>query len=957
MKLTSKIFLIPVFYLFFLVPLLAQTGKIRGTVIEDATGEPLFSVTVVIAGTTNGSVTDFDGKFEISAAPGVYDLQISFVSFKTVKITGLEVQAGEVTIIDQIRLQESVEELEAVVVTAEVAKTTEAALMTVKRKSANLIDGISAANFSKIGDSDAAGAIKRVTGVSVEGGKYVYVRGLGDRYTKTTLNNVDIPGLDPDRNSLQMDIFPTNLIDNMLVLKSAVAEMPADFTGGVVNIETKDFPDERLFDVSVSVGYNPYMHFNNDYISYKGGNSDYLGFDDGTRALPAAGKQELIPSPENATPSQEVNSFLKKFSPTLGVKNQTSFMDYSLGVSYADQKVLKSGGKLGYVLSASYKNSTKFYDNVQYGEYQRLIDPSEYELRYATVQNGVIGENNVLLGGLGGLAYKTKNMKLKLTLMHLQNGESKSGQFFVDNDGQAVGQSGYTAGFHNLEYNQRALTNILLNGEHYVDETAWKIDWRISPTLSNITDPDIRKTTTTYKVNGDSSYFDAGAGGNPSRIWRYLNEINLVGKIDVTREYSLFGEEAKLKFGMSHVYKQRDYEILSFNLKAFGSEPDYNSDPNTLLVGENLYPEGKLYLQAGNPSPNPNEYNSNVHNTGIYVSNEFNPTERLKAILGLRAESYVQRHTGRDATYQNVLDNDKVLDAVDFFPSTNFIYALTDQQNIRVSYSKTIARPSFKELSYAQILDPLTNRIFNGGLFSYSDWDGKLSETRINNYDIRWELFMKRGELVSVSGFYKSFDDPIELVRIPEQQTSTEYQPRNVGDGQMVGVEIELRKSLGFVASSLEYFSVSGNFTFVKSQIDMTVTEFNSRKNYEKEGQNIKNTRQMAGQAPYILNGGLSYDNPKYGLDAGFFYNVKGPTLTIVGGGLFPDVYTEPFHSLNFNFNKSFGADRNSSLTVGVNNILNDVRQEVYTGFRAEDQNFTRFNPGTSFSVGLKHSF
>jgi TonB-dependent receptor len=953
--------LLPVFFfLIFSINGYSQSGTIRGQVIDNASGESLIGATVVIAGTTNGTSTDFDGKFEIGASPGAYDLKVSFVSFEDIIITGVLVKAGEVTLLEGIRLKESVAQLEAVLVTAHMIRNSEAALLTVKRKSANLLDGISAANFRKIGDSDAADAARRVTGVSVEDGKYVYVRGLGDRYSKTTLNNVDIPGLDPDRNSLQMDIFPTSLIDNMLVMKSSVAEMPADFTGGVVNIETKDFPDEKIVDISFSVGYNPAMHFNNDYLTYDGGGKDLLGHDDGTRALPEEARNSTIPSPVSGDSDDKVYTFLRKFNPVLGARKRTSFMDYSLGFSFANQIALRGDKKLGFIVTATYKNSTKFYDDVVYGEYQRIIDPSVYELRYATIQNGSIGENNVLLGGLGGLALKTKRTKLMLTAMHLQNGESKAGQFFIDNDGAAVGQSGYFASSDNLEYTQRGLTNLLLNGEHYNEDGSWKVDWRISPTLSNISDPDIRKTA--FTIDNVDTAFVAGAGGYPSRIWRNLDELNLVGKIDATKEYSFLRKPAKLKFGVSHVYKERDYEILSYNLQFFGMQPDFDADPNNVLRDENLYPNGTVYYSSGNNTPNPNEYNSTVENTGVYISNEFALFSRLKTVLGLRAEKYVQRHTGRDVEYAsfgtgNNLDDDIVLDALDLFPSANIIYALNDQQNLRLSYSRTIARPSFKELSFAQILDPITNRIFNGGLFRYSDWDGKLTETRIDNFDIRWELFMEGGQLISLSGFYKTFDRPIELVRIPEQQTSTEYQPRNVGDGQLFGAEIEVRKSLDFISPSLDNFTIAGNFTFVQSEIDMTDREYNSRKAYEKEGQSIERTRQMAGQAPYIINGGFTYENSDLGFDAGLFYNVKGPTLAIVGAGLFPDVFAQPFHSLNFNLNKSFGQDGKLAMHFNVSNILSDVREEVYVGFGARDQYFTKFNPKTSITAGLKYSF
>ena len=235
----------------------AQNGKIRGTVFDDKTGETLVGVAILIKGTTNGTSTDLDGQFTLDVAPGTYNLQISYISFQTLSIENLTVKAGEVTLPGEIRLKESTLNLEEVVVTAEVIRTTEAALNTLKKQSATIMDGISSSKIKLIGDNTAAEAAKRVTGVSIEDGKYVYVRGLGDRYSKTTLNHVDIPGLDPDRNSLQMDIFPTNLIDNMLVSKNFTADMSADFTGGMMNVETKDFPEEKIVSFSASTSYNP----------------------------------------------------------------------------------------------------------------------------------------------------------------------------------------------------------------------------------------------------------------------------------------------------------------------------------------------------------------------------------------------------------------------------------------------------------------------------------------------------------------------------------------------------------------------------------------------------------------------------------------------------------------------------------------------------------------------------
>ncbi len=956
---------------FLLIPLFltAQKGSIRGKVYDNGTGETLVGVTVIIVGTTQGTITDLDGEFSMETNTGSYTVQLSYISYNTLSINNVVVKANEVTFLDNLRLKESSLELNEVVISAEIVRTTEMALSTVKRKSAVMMDGISASRMQLIGDATAVEAAKRVTGVSIEGGKYVYVRGLGDRYTKTTLNGVNIPGLDPDRNSLQMDMFPSNLINNMMVLKNFTADLPADFTGGLLDIETKDFPEKKILTYSIGTAFNPQVNLSGDFLTYGGSSTDFLGFDDGTRALPNGARSTRIPTPISGASAEQVNRFVSSFNPELGATRKTSFLDFSGSFTIGNQKELKAlesgfNPKLGYIFSASYKSEYRYYTDVQYGEFQRFIDPEVYEMRYATLQEGQMGEHNVLIGLLGGIAYKTQSSKYKIMAMHLQNGESRAGQFDIINDGEAVGQSGYIAASDNLEYNQRMLSNILFNGTHILENQSWEIDWRVSPVLSISNDPDIRKTAFTFSPI--DTFFNAGAGGNPARIWRYLNEVNVTSRFDVTKKFAWKEKEGKLKFGAYHTFKDRSYEILFYDIQFFGGQNWTSTDPADVLNPENIFPNkpNSIYYQSGNNNPNPNEYQSNIHNSAVYVSNEFEILPKLKTILGLRLEHYVQRHTGRDQAYASGdltngrnLDNDVVLESVNLFPSVNFIYSITEMQNLRASFTQTIARPSFKELSFAQILDPISNRIFNGALFVTSSWDGNLVETNIDNFDFRWELFQERDQLFSISAFYKRFQNPIELVRIPEQQTSTEYQPRNVGDGQLLGLEFEIRKGLDFISPFLYNYSINGNLTLVESEIDMTDTEFNSRKTYEKVGETIEPKRQMAGQSPYVINLGISYSNPDNGLNFGAFYNVKGPTLSIVGAGLFPDIYMEPFHSLNFSINKTFGKDKRSSIDFRISNLLNDRIEEFYQSFQASPQVFTSLNPGRSFSLGYSYRF
>ncbi|MDB4089208.1 TonB-dependent receptor [Flavobacteriales bacterium] len=957
--------------LYFIVLLLTSSvtysqGTISGTVFDGETGETIINATVQVLGTDKGAVTNFDGKFSFKLKSDTYNLKISFISYETILVKKVCVTNSLTTVLNDIKISQKSEEMAEFTVVAEEIRNTEGALDIIKMNDVKMLDGITSDKIKLTGDGTAGEAAKRITGVSVDGGKYIYVRGLGDRYTKTTLNGVSIPGLDPDRNSLQMDIFPSNLIGNIIISKNFTADLAPDFAGGAINIETTTFPDEKVFDVSFGMSYNPEMHFNSDFLYYDGGSADFLGFDDGTRKLPTGANSDNIPTPISGASKDEVYSFVNSFDKELGAKQQKSLTDYSLALTFGNQFVLKNhkSKRISYIMSASYKSEYKFYDNVTYGEFQKNIESDNTELKYATVQNGQIGERNFLVGLLGGVAYKTNQNQLKFTAMRLQNAEKRAAQFSIDNNGEAVGQSGYIAGSDNLEFNQRALTNFLLEGEHNKEKSNLEINWKLSPTFSTSEDPDIRKTAFTFTPV--DTFFSAGAGGNPTRIWRNLNEMNLAAKIDFTKKYRFKEKDGKLKFGFSEIYKSRDYEILFYDVQFFGSQNWTSSDPSKVLDQENLYTQNgnNIYFQSGNKNPNPNSYNSSVNNMAMYISNEYMLTKKLNTILGLRAENYIQRHTGRDQLFASGddangtnLDDAKVLESFDLFPSINLIYKVKEKENLRFSYGRTIARPSFKELSFAQILDPISNRIFNGSLFKYADWDGNLKETRIENIDVRWELYKKVGQMISVSGFYKFFDKPIELVRIPEQQTSTEYQPRNVGDGMVFGLEFEFKTNIELISNEKNVFSLNGNLILVNSQITMTDAEYNSRNGYLKEGESISNRRQMAGQSPFVVNCGLTYTKKESDLQAGLFYNVKGPTLYIVGAGLFPDIYTDPFHSLNFSINKKIGKEKRTKIDFKVSNILGDNNYNYYSSFEAENQTYSEFNIGRTYSLGVNHSF
>ncbi len=952
------------FVLIILFPALAvaQNGFIRGVVFDEKTGESLPGVTIFIEGSTTGTLTDFDGKFNLSVAPGTYKLRVSYISYETVIVDNLFVKASEVVLLDNMRLKEARVELSEVIVTAEAIRNSETAMLTMKQKSANLIDGISAAGFRKVGDSDAASSIKRVPGISVEGGKYVFVRGLGDRYSKTILNGMDVPGLDPDRNALQMDVFPTNIIDNIVVHKSFSPELPADFTGGVIDITTKDFPEMKTLSVSLGFAYNPEMHFNSDFLTYEGGKTDFLGFDDGSRAIPAEDNipffSEVVTNPSGPK-GMRFQEIMRNFNPIMAARRDRSLMDYSGGVSAGNQIPLKNL-TLGYNFSFSYKVNTEYYRGVEYGNYGMVADAEVYELERREYTHGEYGSNSVLLGGLAGFALKTQRSKYSLNFLHLQNGESKAAIF--DYSGSDQG-SNFDAVQHNLEYSQRSITNILLSGKHFFRNNKWGVEWKASPTQSQIFDPDVRFTR--YEKRGNIFSISTEVGF-PERIWRELSEINLAGQLNITRDYNLMGRASKLKFGGAYTKKERDYEIRSFAINVRGIP--LSGNPDELFFPENIWPyqgnvnRGTTYESRFIPN-NPNKYNSENQNTAFYLATEIQPLLFLRATIGLRGEIFEQRYTGQDQTMTNVLDNEKVIDDFDVFPSVSLIFSLNQKQNIRVSYTETIARPSFKEMSFAEIFDPLTGRVFVGGLFRDADdvagieyWDGNLKVSNIHNADLRWEVFSGKGQTISVSAFYKYFRNPIEIVQYVSQKGA--FQPRNVGNGQLAGLEFEVRKHLGFISQAAESFVFTANLTYTRSGIRLSETEYKSRLENVRQGQEVSHYREMAGQSPFIVNAGLAYEGGNQGftegLEAGLYFNVQGSTLEVVGIADRPDVYAKPFNSLNLNVNKSFGEKKKLQLGLKIDNLLGDVKESVFQSFKASDQYYTFIEQGRTihFRVG-----
>lgn len=921
---------------------------ITGTVIDGDFNEPLPFANILVKETGEGTTSDFDGKYTLELESGTYTLVFSFVGYETKQITSIEVGITDFTILDVV-LNSAAQGLEEVIITVDARQNTESSVLEIQRKSASLLDGISAQTFKKIGANDIASAVKSVPGVSVQGGKYIYVRGLGDRYSKSILNGVDIPGLDPDRNTIQMDLFPTQMLSNVLVIKSARADLPADFTGGVIDIITKELPTKEEFSISFSTAFNPDMHFNKNFLSYQGGQTDFLGFDDGTRQNNIANSfLGNVFDPRfnsNNDGLALINKVAQQFDSQMAPINTTSGLNFSAGMTYGNQFNFENNHALGILGSISYRSEQSLYENAQDNIYNYSPLKSDYEFEENRIQNGTIGGENIIASALFGITYKTLNSKYKINGLHIQNGESTSGRFrqltrfsdFIDFNK------------YNIAYTERSISNAMVNGLHNLNENGLKLEWSLSGTLAKVHDKDVRNTT----FQDEEGIFSFQENTEPKRIWRTLDENNLVAKVDFTKRLTLGGKEGLLKYGVFASQKVRDFSIAQYSVSStYTSVQDwanYSGDPNQLFALSNLIgpnkPEGTYINPQTTIQQDANTFNAKQQNSAGYLSHEFSWTPQWKSILGLRFEKYQVFYSGENSQLGQVYENQEIISKNNFFPSINLIYSINENQNLRLAYSLTTARPSFKEASIAEIYDPLSNLFFIGNI--------NIQPTYIDNFDIRFESFEKNAQLFAFSAFYKKLSDPIEVGFVAA--STSNYKPLNLENANVYGLELEVRKELNTWFKRLNHLNLIFNGSYIISAEKYSEDELKLRQLGLREGQQIGDSRPLQGQSPYLINAGLDYNNTEKGLQAGVYFNVQGKTLEVVGDGFYPDVYTMPFHSLNFNAVKQI--KKNRSFTFRVSNLLNDTRESLFQGYGGKDEYFTFRHLGRTFSLGYSIIF
>lgn len=929
-------------------------GKITGVVVDAESGDPIAGANIFLENTTLGAASDLEGRFIISKVPaGTYTMVVSVIGYAETRIKDLNVPKDK-TISINVEIKPEILSTKEVVVEARALKNTEAALLKNRQKALALSDAISAQAISQMGAGNAAEAMKQVTGASIVDGKYVFVRGMGDRYTSTQLNGSALPSADPYKRSGSIDLIPSAMIDNIVTVKSFTPDKPGSFSGGIVNVQTKDYPDRFLLKFSNSLSYNAQVNYAKNTIGYTGGSLDWLGFDDGTRALPKLLRNRNVYIPDIGSAGKDpqeaelltemTRSFNRQIAPT--TKQFPINQSYSL--SWGNQYQLFNR-PLGVLASLNYKNNYSAYRNGLYRRWNQGVQ-GQNALTNVYDYKDTYSKRNVLLAGLFKINYQlTPNHQIGLNLMMNHDAVNEAryleGIYTYDSDANRTHQTSV------LSYKERALSSYQLQGQHLLKKLAdLRIDWSATLGSSSEKQPDRRFFSSYYlDIDGVRTY---GIKDNlpPKRYFRDLNENRKDFKADFTLPFKQWNDlTAHFKFGTFFAQKERSYSERLFTFTEHQGFNNYDGNPNHLLDNQNtgflgydtinirgqqyLRPKwGVVVVETILPA---NNYDAQQNITANYAMIELPLYSKLRLIGGARLERTNMWLQTSDST----LDKGQIK-TNDLLPSLNLIFNLKKNMNLRLAVSRTIARPTFREIG------PFATYDFDDGGDAYIG-NPHLERTFIKNYDLRWEWFSRPGEIYAVSAFYKDFSKPIERVF----NAFGENTWKNVKKAEAYGLELEARKRLDVVYEGLKNFMLSTNLSLIRSKVQIAESELELIRQLRPEAQS---TRPFQGQSPYLLNVSLSYENNKNGLSADLYYNIFGERLDRVSYGGTPDIYEKPAGLLNASFAWKFSS--HFTFKVAANNLLNPAHTK-YQRFKNNDYIYSQYRLGRSISMGLSYTY
>lgn len=888
---------------------MAQNGSISGKLVDAKSGEELIGVSVSVEGTSYGAASDFEGKFLINnLKPGTYNLNISYVAYKKKQLIGVVVKAKEVTPLGNITLEAVTKELNEVVIKTEVKKENSAGLLIQQKNAATISDGISADNIRKTPDRNTSDVLKRVSGASIQDNKFAIIRGLNERYTTAYLNGAPLPSSESDRKAFSFDIFPSNLLDNLVILKTATPDMPGEFGGGIIEINTKSVPDNNFQSFGLSTGYNSITTFK-DQVTYQGGKYDFLGIDDGTRALPSG-----IPSSKNFPVNTAAQAALSKNMPNDWATQNTTFapnigMQYSLGRVWG-QKV----SKFGLLVAATYSRTNQFGV-----AYRKSFDSNEDPNVPVLLTDDYADKNYIsatLLGVMANFSYKI-NTNHQITLRNLYS--VNTDDRVIVRDGTAEPNASNPLLIHGTAqwFTSNKIYTSQLTGTHYIVKPKLKVNWvagysnvmREIPNLrrnsytkyTSILDPENPNANdTVYRANVNNSSVGPLYGGN--RFYSTNKEYIYSVKGDVSRnfDYKEWHLKNTIKVGAQLQDRNRDFTASQYGMVKYLPGG----------VGSAPFPDSLLYLPQGQIFSQQYIWQQGQTTPGFAVRNNHKPTdsytassklyagfimfdnrykERYRLIWGARLESFEQR---LNTTFDNGKPFDLKTVKVDILPSVNFVYAVTESQNLRLSYSQTVNRPEFRELAPFAFYDFSTMFVTSG--------NEELKRALINNYDVRYEWYPGRGQVISATGFYKYFTNPIEQTALPSVSKEVTY--NNADYAHVYGLEAEFRMLLGYLTGKddthwLNNYTIYTNVALIKSEVRI--------KDENAAGLSSK-TRSLQGQSPYIVNSGLQYFNPNNGWSLSVSYNKVGQRIYIVGNDNEPNIWENGRDQIDAQVGKTF---------------------------------------------------
>lgn len=963
----------------------AASGGLRGRVLDSDFGVPVKGAVVSIVETGQKATTDEQGDYFFeSLAPGSYTITLIGDGFIAQSESGVVVTEGQLAE-RSFRLTAEVVELEAFVVRAEeLEEASGLEAIDIRLSMDSFSDVLGSEFFSRSGASDVGGALTKVAGTTVVDSRYVVVRGLGDRYNVVVLNGLRIPSSDPDKRAVNVDIFPTDLVETLVTSKTYTPDMPGEATGGYINIITKSVPKKPFVSSSLGIGYNTRSTGNKNFLGYRGGGTGFLGSADSRPAPEFLFGQTATTLGTQTNPSAEtirLRNLASDFfaGTTMGVNLRQAPMDFSFDASLGTT-LDYFGSPLGLLAAMTYSKN-----------YRLRSGARGKAIRSGTRDNSITSKleynaaEEELLAGLLLVAGYEVNPDNKITTTIFSNIAASDEAIFQIGTDRALDitdidvspdESPELLIQEALSYTERRLATLQLTGEHLMSPLGdSKITWGAAYSMSSQNQPDQRFSS--YAWKRDTQQFRALSGadrkGAPfERLWRRLDDTNynLAAKIDVPLFEDSAGEkQAVASFGGSFDHSTRNFEARNFaySVGSFGTWPTQQNPTASNLDGfttadiitseDQANPDRDTTYIRVPALPLPFEfYDASQNILGAFAQVRFDLASNLEVLAGARIETTDINMTTQAATAKTIAEAigqgslafelatgelftlqqlaRPRLSQTDFLPAISVSWDFFKDMKLRFAASKTIARPTFKELAPVNTRDPGSSDFVSG--------NPNIKMSDITNVDFRWEWFPNPGDLFAVSAFTKDIRRPIELFTSgPFQQFGNEI------SAILYGFEIEARKGLGSLASELEPFSLGFNYAYIFSQTQLT--EF-SKRNRASAGLSLD--RSLQGQPDYTMNFDITYDNKDYGLTASLFLNVTGQLLYLVGANdgqnVSDDIIQKPFTSLDFTLSKKLSDT--FKISFKASNLINSLMERVY---ETDSKVFRVTQSGTTYSVSV----